>query len=37
MTRELTYEVNGKKVVIQDHSAGHQYIGGWVIRVHITM
>lgn len=28
MTRELTYEVNGKKIVIQDHSAGHQYPGG---------
>jgi toxin YqcG len=25
MTRELTYEVNGEKVVIQAHSAGHQY------------
>ncbi|BBQ01384.1 hypothetical protein BSFA1_65120 (plasmid) [Burkholderia sp. SFA1] len=24
-TRELTYSVNGKNVVIQDHSAGHYY------------
>lgn len=25
MTRELTYRVNGKDFVIQDHSAGHNY------------
>ena len=25
MTRELTYQVDGKDIVIQDHSAGHQY------------
>jgi hypothetical protein len=30
MTRELTYEVNGKKVVIQDHSAGHDFGQGGI-------
>jgi toxin YqcG len=25
---DLTCEVKGKKVVIQDHSTGHQYPGG---------
>ena len=30
MTRELTYQVNGKNVVIQDHSAGHYYGEGGV-------
>ena len=24
MTRELTYQVDGKDIVIQDHSAGHK-------------
>jgi hypothetical protein len=28
MTRELTYQVGGKNVVIQDHSAGHYYKDG---------
>jgi hypothetical protein len=27
MARELTYEVNGKKIVVQDHSAGHDFGG----------
>ncbi|WP_246234784.1 HNH/endonuclease VII fold putative polymorphic toxin, partial [Bacillus aquiflavi] len=27
MTRELTYEINGKKIVIQDHSVGHDFGG----------
>ncbi|MFS2208002.1 RHS repeat-associated core domain-containing protein [Variovorax sp. Varisp36] len=30
MTRELTYQVNGKNVVVQDHSAGHYYGEGGV-------
>jgi len=30
MTRELTYEVNGKKIVIQDHSAGHDFGEGGI-------
>ena len=30
MTRELTYDVNGKKVVIQDHSAGHNFGEGGI-------
>nr|WP_239007231.1 HNH/endonuclease VII fold putative polymorphic toxin [Burkholderia diffusa] len=30
MTRELTYQVNGKNVIIQDHSAGHYYGEGGV-------
>ncbi|WP_155859640.1 HNH/endonuclease VII fold putative polymorphic toxin [Acinetobacter sp. LMB-5] len=25
MTRELTYNVKGKEIVIQDHSAGHDF------------
>lgn len=25
MTRELTYEINGKRVIIQDHWAGHKF------------
>ena len=25
MTRELTYEINGKQIVIQDHSIGHDF------------
>lgn len=25
MTRELTYEINGQTVIIQDHSAGHKF------------
>ena len=27
MSREVNYDVNGKKVVIQDHSAGHDFGG----------
>ena len=30
MTRELTYDVNGKKIVIQDHSAGHDFGEGGI-------
>ncbi len=30
MSRELTYEVNGKKIVIQDHSAGHDFGEGGI-------
>lgn len=30
MSRELTYDVNGKRVVIQDHSAGHDFGEGGV-------
>ena len=30
MTRELTYQVNGKNVIIQDHSAGHFFGEGGV-------
>ena len=30
MTRELTYDVNGKKIVIQDHSAGHNFGEGGI-------
>jgi RHS repeat-associated protein len=30
MSRELTYQVNGKNVIIQDHSAGHYYGEGGV-------
>ena len=30
MTRELIYEVDGKKVVIQDHSAGHDFGQGGI-------
>lgn len=30
MTRELTYQLNGKNVIIQDHSAGHYYNEGGV-------
>ncbi|WP_296227819.1 RHS repeat-associated core domain-containing protein [Ralstonia sp. UBA689] len=30
MTRELTYRVNGKNVIIQDHSAGHSFGEGGV-------
>lgn len=30
MTRELTYEVNGKKIIIQDHSAGHDFDEGGI-------
>ncbi len=30
MTRELTYEINGKKIVIQDHSHGHDFGEGGI-------
>ena len=30
MTRELTYDINGRKVVIQDHSAGHNFGQGGI-------
>ncbi|WP_347555814.1 HNH/endonuclease VII fold putative polymorphic toxin [Robbsia sp. KACC 23696] len=30
MTRELTYQVNGKNVIGQDHSAGHYYDEGGI-------
>jgi hypothetical protein len=30
MTRELTYDVNGEKIVIQDHSAGHEFGQGGI-------
>jgi len=30
MTRELTYEVNGKIVIIQDHSVGHKFGEGGI-------
>ncbi|MDF3092962.1 type IV secretion protein Rhs [Burkholderia anthina] len=30
MTRELTYQVGGKNVVIQDHSAGHVFGEGGI-------
>ncbi|UDB53166.1 pre-toxin TG domain-containing protein [Bacillus safensis] len=30
LTRELTYEVNGKKIVIQDHSNGHDFGEGGI-------
>ncbi|MGX0936864.1 HNH/endonuclease VII fold putative polymorphic toxin [Cupriavidus metallidurans] len=30
MTRELTYQVGGENVVIQDHSAGHAFGKGGV-------
>ena len=30
MSRELTYDVNGKKIVIQDHSAGHDFGEGGI-------
>ena len=30
MTRELTYQVNGKSVIVQDHSAGHYYNEGGI-------
>ncbi len=30
MTRELTYEVKGQKIVIQDHSAGHDFGQGGI-------
>lgn len=30
MTRELTYEINGQTVIIQDHSAGHKFGEGGI-------
>jgi hypothetical protein len=30
MSRELTYEVNGKRIVVQDHSAGHDFGEGGI-------
>ena len=30
MTRELTYEVKGQKIIIQDHSEGHKFGEGGI-------
>lgn len=30
MSRELTYDVNGKNMVIKDHSAGHYFGEGGI-------